>query len=102
MDKHSRKILRHIKRKGQVSFDELLELEPNESFCAQTLVNLNMEGYIIQVGSQNGSKRQAIYELQGKGYAVLEEYTNQILIHAISIVISVCALIVSIVALFRP
>ena len=101
MDKYSRRILRYIKRKGHASFDELLKLGPNESLCAQILLDLNVKGYTIQVGSQNEGKREAIYELHSKGYTALEEYFNHMLIHTIPIIISICVLIVSTIALFR-
>lgn len=102
MDFHSRKILKYIKKKGQASFKELLRLGPNEAFCAQTLVDLNVNGYIIQVGVQEANEKQTVYELQSKGYAALEEHKNYALTQVIPVIISICALFVSILALFKP
>lgn len=101
LDKRSRKVLRYIKKHGQANFSELLELDHNESLVAQMLVMLNAEGYTIQVAKESDGKRQAVYELQGKGFGALEEYRRQAVYAYVPILISLLALVISILSFFR-
>lgn len=101
LDHQSRKILKYIKDHKRASFDEILKRFPNKEHTANILVDLNMKQYTICVGDHDCEKRQAIYELQSKGYGELEEYRRRQLAQIIPIVISILSLLISIVALIR-
>jgi len=100
LDKRSRKILRSIKRKGQYSFKEITKRSRNPDLAAVSLVRLNSGEYIIRIVDSIDEKN-AKYEMQDKGYAVLEEFAWHVVLSLIPILISVGSFIVSIIALLK-
>lgn len=99
LDKQSRKILKYIRNKGSATFNEIVEQSKNQSLTAYTLIKLNINLYIIRVEEEADGKKQAIYELQDKGYAELEEYKKNIFLAVSPIIISIFSLIISIISL---
>lgn len=77
LDKRSRKVLKYIERHGQASFSELIKLDRNDSLMALILCKLHTGEYIIRVANEYEGRSEAVYELQEKGYGVLEDYRRQ-------------------------
>ena len=77
LDKRSRKVLKYIERHGQASFSKLIKLDRNDSLMALILCKLHTGEYIIRVANEYEGRREAVYELQEKGYGVLEDYRRQ-------------------------
>lgn len=99
LDRHSRKILRYIRKKGRASFDEIMNLFREKELAAYIMVKLHTNLYTICVEKKSNGKTQAVYELQDKGYAVLEDFSRHIFFSVTPIIVSICALIISVVAL---
>lgn len=99
LDKRSRKVLKYLKKNGRASFDELLRIDKNQDFVAQMLVRLNCQEYIVCVGNMCNGKRQAVYELQEKGYGELEDYRRQAIYAYVPMLISLLALAISALSL---
>lgn len=101
LDSQSRKILSYIKKHKRASAREIMEHFPNQELTAYILVHLNRNEYTIRVGEENGGKKQAVYELQAKGYGALEDYRKQMMIQILPIVISFASLVISVAALLK-
>jgi hypothetical protein len=94
LDRRSRKVLRYVKKKGQASRDEIMKLSKNEGFTDLLLTRLNMREYIIKVKNE-----EPFYELQEKGYEVLEEFRRQAITSFAPILISLASLMLSVFTL---
>lgn len=101
LDKRSRKVLKYIERHGQASFSELIKLDRNDSLMALVLCKLHTGEYIIRVANEYEGRREAVYELQEKGYGVLEDYRRQAIYAYGPMLISLTALVISILSYFR-
>lgn len=102
LDNQSRKILRYIKKHKRASFNEIIEHFPNQGLTVHTLVSLNMNQYTICVGNENCGRKQAVYELQAKGYGELEDHRKQMIIRISPIIISFFSFAISVLALVMP
>ena len=101
LDKRSRKVLKYIERHGQASFSELIKLDRNDSLMTLILCKLHTGEYIIRVANEYEGRREAVYELQEKGYGVLEDYRRQAIYAYGPMLISLTALVISILSYFR-
>lgn len=101
LDKRSRKVLKYIKKHGQASFHELLELDSNKALMAQILVKLNDRGYTIITANKYAGNQKTVYELQEKGYGELEDYRRQAIQAYAPIIISILSLVISIMSFIQ-
>ena len=70
--------------------------------CAEfILCKLHTGEYIIRVANEYEGRREAVYELQEKGYGVLEDYRRQAIYAYGPMLISLTALVISILSYFR-
>ena len=99
LDSYSRKVLNYLKKNGRGTYKELIRLGNNREFMADLILNLNVDGYIILVTEECNGVKYSAYEIKYKGIAALEEYNRYIMNYYPSLIISVIALLISVIGL---